>query len=165
MEGGRKPKVERDRAPSPYLSCKRLTRQGLVGGGSDKSSPCLRSCSFPSSCNAFSSRPCCSRRARSRACLVLGLISSFRGSPISATRRRARSRSIVACRSDFPGSCRELTAHDFFCKAEIQRVSSQLQPAYAARAKFVWLAVDSLLAEEDCGIDRQGALRWNPRSD
>ncbi|MFY9528664.1 MAG: hypothetical protein WBC04_24840, partial [Candidatus Acidiferrales bacterium] len=36
------------------------------------------------------------------------------------------SESKAACWLDFLGSCRELTADFLFCKAEIQRVSSQL---------------------------------------
>src|SRR6266852_2821400 len=32
-----------------------------------------------------------------------------------------------ACCSHFLGSCRELTVHDFFCKTQIWKVSSQLR--------------------------------------
>ena len=63
-----------------------------------------------------------------------GLLQSSVPHPPRANSSAAGSRggSIVACRSDFLGSCRELTAHDFFCKTEIQRVSSQLRFACGA---------------------------------
>jgi hypothetical protein len=48
----------------------------------------------------------------------------------------SRSESEVVCCSDFLGSCRELTADFFFCKMEIQRVSSQLQTEGCGDRKF-----------------------------
>jgi hypothetical protein len=45
------------------------------------------------------------------------------------------SASTAACRSHFLGSCREVTADSLFCKTEVQRVSSQLQPKGAALSR------------------------------
>src|SRR6202030_2538466 len=55
-------------------------------------SPLLPSCSFCNSCNALSSRSCCSCRARACACSAFVRPCSLCGSPISVTRCRARAR-------------------------------------------------------------------------
>src|SRR5437667_6428180 len=68
-----------------------------------------------------------STRPMSRSPARDGLLQSTVPHPRRANSSAAGLRSgSEACCSHFLGSCRELTVHDFFCKTQIWKVSSQL---------------------------------------
>src|SRR5207302_7234028 len=69
-----------------------------------------------------------STRPMSRSPARDGLLQSTVPHPRRANSSAAGLRTgSTACCSHFLGSCRELTVHDFFCKTQIWKVSSQLQ--------------------------------------